>query len=382
MALVLHLVTGLVSPQFHVVLDEEFSTVDYLTSTTPPPNWSTLLRTSTIKTSPAQELKSLSWLYPSHAQSGPISEGAANTANKPVESTRDTTVSEGVPISDIVPDTTVPEGASVSDTVTDTSSSNTSRRVRFASDTNTRRRHAPPSAHATPATHTANHHSLPPAGSFSQSTHPRDVPETAREETSPSSAETTFVNLDTLGLRRSPRIAALPTQPNYTFLTLAFAALLTQSVFITEAATSCFQTNTIRYKEFLDECFDGSSNSHHPMANIYLSTKSNNEVYTLKEMLRQPDKDQFVEAMRLEVKSLFAQKIWETVSKTTMYEHYKKLEKQGKPVKRHQIMMIWSFKRKRHPDGSLQHGFVVTEGSNSMVSTIGTCTPWSYRGHP
>ena len=71
-------------------------------------------------------------------------------------------------------------------------------------------------------------------------------------------------------------------------------------------------------------------------------------------MLRQPDRDQFVESMRLEVESLFAQKIWETASKTTMYEHYKKLEKQGKLVKRHQIMMIWSFKRKRHPDGSLQ----------------------------
>ena len=38
-ALVLNLDTGLVSPQFHLVFDDEFTTVPYLHSATTPPNW-------------------------------------------------------------------------------------------------------------------------------------------------------------------------------------------------------------------------------------------------------------------------------------------------------------------------------------------------------
>ena len=45
-ALVLNLSSGLVSPQFHVVYDNTFSTVPYLTSSTPPPNWPTLIESS------------------------------------------------------------------------------------------------------------------------------------------------------------------------------------------------------------------------------------------------------------------------------------------------------------------------------------------------
>ena len=40
-ALVLNLKTGHCSPQFHVIFDDDFSTVSYLDSSTPPPNWHT-----------------------------------------------------------------------------------------------------------------------------------------------------------------------------------------------------------------------------------------------------------------------------------------------------------------------------------------------------
>ena len=36
-----------------------------------------------------------------------------------------------------------------------------------------------------------------------------------------------------------------------------------------------------------------------------------------------------------------------------MLTYYDSLRKAGKDIKRHQIMMIWLFKRKRHPDGRL-----------------------------
>ena len=43
-SLVLHLQTGHISPQFHLVFDDEFTTVPYLTSEEAPPNWSVLVK--------------------------------------------------------------------------------------------------------------------------------------------------------------------------------------------------------------------------------------------------------------------------------------------------------------------------------------------------
>ena len=70
-------------------------------------------------------------------------------------------------------------------------------------------------------------------------------------------------------------------------------------------------------------------------------------------MLQQPDKADFVKAMHEEVNVIFKERVWKRVSKRLMYEHYKKEREKGIEVKRQQIMMIWSFKRKRKPDGTL-----------------------------
>jgi hypothetical protein len=45
-ALVLNPRTGHVSPQFHVVFDDDFTTVDYLCKMTVPPHWAELVRSS------------------------------------------------------------------------------------------------------------------------------------------------------------------------------------------------------------------------------------------------------------------------------------------------------------------------------------------------
>ncbi len=45
-ALILNPRTGHVSPQFHVVYDDDFTTVPYLRTTTVPPHWAELVRTS------------------------------------------------------------------------------------------------------------------------------------------------------------------------------------------------------------------------------------------------------------------------------------------------------------------------------------------------
>ena len=61
-----------------------------------------------------------------------------------------------------------------------------------------------------------------------------------------------------------------------------------------KTTATCFLSRKIEYNDFLDRNFDGSLNHTNPLAHIYLSTLSNNETYTLKAMLQQPDKEQFI----------------------------------------------------------------------------------------
>ena len=88
--------------------------------------------------------------------------------------------------------------------------------------------------------------------------------------------------------QRDPKSKELRHKKSYGLL------ILTASVFITPAASildtssthiaTCFQTKAIEYKDYLSRNFDGTPNSTHPLAQIYLTSKSNNETYTIKEM--------------------------------------------------------------------------------------------------
>ena len=70
-------------------------------------------------------------------------------------------------------------------------------------------------------------------------------------------------------------------------------------------------------------------------------------------MLKEPDRYLFMEAMNKEVSSLFKEGIWKMVPKSEMLEHYTQQRKEGKEIKREEIVMIRYFKCKRHPDGTL-----------------------------
>ena len=109
----------------------------------------------------------------------------------------------------------------------------------------------------------------------------------------------------------------------------------------------------MQYDDFCRRSIDGSTNVMNPLAQAYMSSQSNNEVYTLSQMLLQHDKDKFVEAMKTEISSMFAQKIWRKVPRKEMMEHFHRLKQEGNDPRRPQIMMIWSFKRKRNPDGTI-----------------------------
>jgi hypothetical protein len=122
---------------------------------------------------------------------------------------------------------------------------------------------------------------------------------------------------------------------------------------IKSAATACFLTRKANYEAFLTLNFDGTPNNPSPLAQAFYASQANNEVYTLKEMLLQPDKKEFFKAMQAEVQSMFDGDIWEVVPRSEMESHYAAKRAKGQDVKREQIMMIWSFKRKRNPDGTL-----------------------------
>ena len=99
--------------------------------------------------------------------------------------------------------------------------------------------------------------------------------------------------------------------------------------------------------------FDGTPNAMSPLAQIYTTSKSNNEVYNIKEMLQQPDKDKFIEAMNQEVSSMFKEGIWTLVPKKEMLDYYAKEREKGVNIRRQQLMMIWSFKRRRDPQENI-----------------------------
>eukprot|EP00957_Ditylum_brightwellii_P128438 9795698-Ditylum_brightwellii.AAC.1 len=50
---------------------------------------------------------------------------------------------------------------------------------------------------------------------------------------------------------------------------------------------------------------------------------------------------------------MFDNEVWEKVPRSEVQAYYKKLRRLGVNVKREQLMLIWSFQRKRHADWSL-----------------------------
>ena len=267
-ALVLNLRTGLVSPQSHLIFDDEFSTVKYLSSTDPPPNWLHLIKHNCEKATSDQEELSQRWLYPH--------------LDKTDDTSRRSDPGESQP--------SLPP----------------------ASATNIN----PVSSHNITAT------SSPPSSTIDTPTH-----ESAGEE---DTTDSPFVQLETLGLRRSERIKALPkrTKP-YGLLVLAMSAIATATTSAHDLTAKCFQSRIIHYNDFCQRNIDGTTNVMSPLAQAYISSQSNNEVYSLSQMLLQPDKAQFIEAMRVEVASMFAEKIWRRVPEKEMLDHFHQLKREG-----------------------------------------------------
>ena len=158
-SLVLNLKTGLISPQFHVIFDDEFTTVPYLHSDHSPPNWHSLVSTSTENATTDQKDLTYDWLHPDKIN----------------------------PLSlDFSPPPLVSEGAT-SDT-TDVHDDSIRKNIGTASEGDTS---------------LSNYQSMRGSG----------IP----------TGDTSFVNLDSLGLRRSARVAQNPRRTPYGMLVMALS---------------------------------------------------------------------------------------------------------------------------------------------------------------
>ena len=89
-------------------------------------------------------------------------------------------------------------------------------------------------------------------------------------------------------------------------------------------------------------------------------------------MLQQPDRDKFIEAMEAEVASIYDEGIWKKVPRSVILDHYRKGRNKDLDIRRHQTMMIWSFKRKRKPDGTITKykACYAVMGSTGMASNL------------
>ena len=74
-----------------------------------------------------------------------------------------------------------------------------------------------------------------------------------------------------------------------------------------------------------------------------VAEKQDNEAYTFKEMLKQPDAADFIQAMMKEANDHESRDHWTVISRSE------------KPLGEKTILAIWAFKRKRFPDGRINN---------------------------
>ena len=96
-------------------------------------------------------------------------------------------------------------------------------------------------------------------------------------------------------------------------------------------------SKVVYHTQEINKHFDGTLNYLNPLA--YATEKSDNETYTFREMLQQEDKNEFIMAMIKEI------------SDHEQREHWHLFPRADIPKDHKTILAIWSFKRKRFPDG-------------------------------
>ena len=363
-ALVLNLKTGLVSPQFHVVFDDNFTTVKYLRSGKEPPNWDYLVENFTENydmpdSAPLFEPKSventvvpdflpadsatlLDEIEKEDMSVDAIDEPSTSVncpPSSPFPSDTDdiiftTPSSEGAPTSaegetPLIGNLEAPEGATVEN-------------------------HSPLIASSEGVEHSS---STVPFMDYEQDALDNSTRRSTRHKI-PSEKLKCPQNKGLGNLRKS--MGLFGTYFISTFMT----TVASQTTYAYASYRTALQEKiTLHESKFLNHHdsinmnADGTLNTLHPLS--YQAKKAENDTFTFKEAMQEDDREEFIRAMLKEIEDHQERKYWKAVDRSTI----------GNAKV---IQAIWSFKRKRRPDGTLikhkarlcAHGGMQTHGIN------------------
>ena len=388
-ALVFNPSTGFVSPQYHLVFDDDFSTLEYVRKQVHPPHWSILVEQSSHRATVNDfSINDETWDIKEtsrHVPRIPTSANRTNSSNVPttsfspvithsgsadpntesVSSARPTPVTNIAPSaplvrnfsadsSDVVHDSTssvCPLATSdvTTNVPTDHDSSSSALRVRFRENDD----YVLPSEPIPLSEGEHEHRLVDSANASSPETTPTSVhegghsaqtpfSEGAQAQSSPHFGMPDFKNPDTIGLRRSSRT---PKPRTIASLFLLFG-LMTISPFVesipTVAPVASVVTSaqrTLTYFSDLTKNIDGTINYLNPVTQVFSSVQDN-DTYTYRQAREQPDFIEFVKAMKKEIDDHHNRKHWKIIKRSA----------HNNP---RTILAIWSFKRKRLPNGQV-----------------------------
>ena len=330
-ALVLSLTTGLVSPQYHVVFDDDFSTVEFIRSKSEPTNWENLCKFHTedyrMNALPSEDtvLDIQAELQMNHnankdssptpivPREGESNESLSHTSNSNNDSSdgNQSQLSRANSINDLA------SKSVCNDEATTLSPKNPAR----------------------PAEGDYERQSMSPPPTLRRSKRLQEL-ETASKTTQQFSKS----KEETQPLRRSSRIRELNIKKGLTSALTMLGLLHLPATGYTafKASVSCKMETIQQRHQFYEEAVqlnvDGSLNFMHPFT--YATQTAGNEVFHFHQAMREPDREDFIEAMVVELKAHADNNHWVLVPCK---------EIGNKPT----IKAIWSLKRKRRPDGSL-----------------------------
>jgi hypothetical protein len=294
-ALVLNPTTGHVSPQFHVVFDDTFSTVPFMREGTVPSHWAELVRNSSeVATDESFDIAK-TWFEGEFDPMDVAPNDISLTPLQPVDNNDESATKPALPNNSA----TLPpvnEGDSGLAQITP--------------DQNNPVDPLNPMIAESPLA------STPYQGSEGDS---HKMPK--------------MINLDTIGLRRSTRLQKKRILSTIAATTMIFFSALSNSAFpvvVDKEGLSVTQRLSHRFQT-INANFDGTINGVH---NSVFTATADNDCYTYTSMQKQPDKAEFIQAM---------------LKETEVHEqrnHWTRMLRSDLPPGAKTILSIWSFKRK------------------------------------
>ena len=284
-ALVLNPKTLIVSPQFHVVFDDEFSTVPFMRDGEVPPHWRDLVQHSAEVVSGDDFDLATTW-------ANAYLNNEATTVNEE-DDARDKMLLNHHPEL-IDQDITTPSEEDITED---------------------------------------EEGDLPVLGS--------QIEDANDETVTNSLLFPTLPDLNNLSCRRSKRQSKSPKR--FGFLTKQILSAFVVCSALIKGVNTIQPRTTIatvcNHFETVNNHLDGTINSVHHA--FMAANAGDNDVYTLKQMLQQEDKNDFIQAMVSEIDDHCKRDHWTVVPRSEI------------PKGTKTILSVWPFKRKRYPDGRI-----------------------------